>query len=78
MSSDRFEYTLRYGNHPIDSDVAEAMFKATDALPGSEEKKQIMARRVALGQSPFHENDRTDFAGIGLVQTIQTLRGNDE
>jgi hypothetical protein len=35
---------------------------ATAALPGSAEKVQVMAARVAQGKQPFHAHDR-DYAG---------------
>lgn len=67
MTTDRFEYVLRYGNTPIDEDVAQAMFVGTDAPAGSPEKIEVMRRRAELGQPIFHENDRADYNGIGLT-----------
>ena len=67
MASDKFEYALRYGNHPIDEEVADTLFVATDAAPGSKEKIEILAKRRALGQPLFHPNDRADFKGCGLL-----------
>lgn len=66
MSNDRYEYILRYGNHPMDAAVADTMFMATDAMPGSDEKVEILRKRAELGQPLFHENDRVDFRGFGL------------
>ena len=34
---------------------------ATDAIPGSQEKIEVMARRVRMGYSIFSPNDRCDF-----------------
>jgi hypothetical protein len=42
------------------------MFVATDAAPGSPEKIEIMRRRLELGHPIFHENDRSDYGGLGL------------
>ena len=67
MTSDRFEYVLRYGNTPIDDDVAQAMFVGTDAPAGSPEKIEVMRKRAELGQPIFHENDRSDWQGSGLT-----------
>jgi|694.fasta_scaffold132445_4 hypothetical protein len=53
------EYVLRYGVHEIDEDVANAMFVATNADPGSNEKIEIMAKRFELGQPIFHPDDKT-------------------
>ena len=67
MTNDRFEYILRYGNHPVADDVAKAMFVGTDAPAGSWEKIEVMRRRAELGQPIFHENDRCDWNGIGIA-----------
>lgn len=52
------EYILRFGVHEIESDVANAMFEPTEAMPGSPEKIAVMARRFELGQPIFHNHDR--------------------
>ena len=66
--SDKYDYVLRFGNHPVDWEVAETLFQATDAIPGSLEKVEILKKRAALRQPLFHPNDRVDFLGIGLIQ----------
>ena len=66
--SDKYDYVLRFGNHPVDWEVAETLFQATDAIPGSPEKVEILKKRAALRQPLFHPNDRVDFLGIGLIQ----------
>ena len=53
------EYALRYGVHEIEDEVAEAMFEPTSFMPGSPEKMEVMAARLALGQPLFHPKDRT-------------------
>jgi hypothetical protein len=67
VTNDRFEYILRYGNHPVADDVAKAMFVGTDAPAGSREKIEVMRKRAELGQPIFHENDRCDWGGIGIT-----------
>lgn len=69
-ASDRFEYILRYGDHPLDGEVAETLFEATDAIPGSPEKIEILKKRCALHQPLFHPNDRVDFLGMGIVHAL--------
>jgi len=73
MPSDKFEYILRYGPHEMDLDVADTMFKATDAEPGSPEKVEILRRRCSLGQPLFHENDRVDYHGVGLLKLAEAF-----
>jgi len=53
------EYALRYGVHDLEADVAETMFEPTDAMPGSPEKIEVLAKRLALGQPLFHSKDKT-------------------
>lgn len=36
-------------------------FQATEALPGSNEKLEVLARRVALGLPLWHPDDRRTF-----------------
>ena len=74
--SDKYDYVLRFGNHPVDWEVAETLFQATDAIPGSPEKIEILKKRAALRQPLFHPNDRVDFLGIGLIQN--SIKENDE
>lgn len=73
MASDKFEYMLRYGPHEMDRDVSDTMFKATDAEPGSQEKIEILRKRCSLGQPLFHENDRVDYHGFGLLLLADAL-----
>ena len=74
--SDKYDYVLRFGNHPVDWEVAETLFQATDAIPGSPEKVEILKKRVALRLPLFHPNDRVDFLGIGLIQN--SIKEKDE
>ena len=68
--SDKYDYVLRFGNHPVDWEVAETLFQATDAIPGSPEKVEILKKRAALRQPLFHPNDRVDFKGMGIVHAL--------
>jgi hypothetical protein len=74
MATDKFEYLLRYGDHPMDRDVAETLFQATDAAPGSPEKIEVMRRRCGLGQPLFHENDRADYNGYSLLDVAKRIQ----
>jgi len=76
MIGDKYDYVLRFGNHPVDWEVAETLFQATDAIPGSPEKVEILKKRAALRQPLFHPNDRVDFLGIGLIQNL--IKEKDE
>ena len=76
MIGDKYDYVLRFGDHPIDWEVAETLFQATDAIPGSPEKVEILKKRAALRQPLFHPNDRVDFNGIGIIQNL--IKEKDE
>lgn len=59
-----FEAILKYG-HDEDFRPAEGDdFLSTDAPAGSEDKIEIMRRRVALGQPLWHGEDRVDYTGL--------------
>lgn len=73
MASNRVDYILRYGNHPPDEEFAKVFFQATDAEPGSREKVEVLARRRAFGQPLWHENDRTDYNGFGLLKLAERI-----
>lgn len=78
MPSNKYEYILRYGNHPYNEEDTD-MFVATDAAPGSPEKIEIMRRRLELGHPIFHENDRSDYGGLGLfLHRVSEQQDNDE
>jgi hypothetical protein len=66
-----FKEILKYG-HDEDFDPeaeADPTFLPTDAPAGSEEKIEILKRRIALGQPLFHSNDRVDYAGLtGVIR----------
>ena len=59
-----FEAIIKYGH---DEDFAPAPtdgFQATDAPAGSQEKIEILRRRIELGQLLWHGDDRKDYAGL--------------
>jgi len=59
-----FEAILRYG-HDEDFNPAPAdTFEATDAPAGSQEKIEILRRRIELGLPLWHEEDRVDYSGL--------------
>jgi hypothetical protein len=43
--------------------VEETSFTATEAMPGTDEKLEIMAARVESGLPLWHNNDRRDYDG---------------
>ena len=62
--SNVFEAILKYG-HDEDFAPSEAdSFAATDAPAGSEEKIEILRRRVEQGLPLWHNNDRVDYSGL--------------
>jgi len=42
-----------------------AAYEATDALPGSDEKLEVMARRIREGLPLWHPEDRRTYDGLG-------------
>ena len=42
-------------------DVAEAQFESTEAMPGTNDKLAILAKRVQEGLPLWHSCDRTDY-----------------
>lgn len=42
-------------------DVDDARFDATRAMPGTEEKVQVLAERIARGLPLWHSGDRRDY-----------------
>jgi len=59
-----FEAILKYGHDedflPEETDD----FEATDAPAGSDEKIEILRRRVELGLPLWHTEDRVDYSGL--------------
>ena len=59
-----FDAILKYG-HDEDFDPSEsAEFSPTDAPAGSQQKIEILRRRVEHGQPLCHDSDRVDYSGL--------------
>jgi hypothetical protein len=39
-------------------------FRPTDAAPGSNEKIELLRKRIAMGVPLWHQEDRHDYAGL--------------
>jgi hypothetical protein len=59
-----FEAILKYGHDEDFRPAPGDEFDSTDAPAGSEDKIEIMRRRVALGQPLWHQDDRVDYSGL--------------
>ncbi len=55
---------IQSGDWTYEPEHGSAEFRATDAIPGSPEKLEILARRIQAGLPLWHPDDRTgpDFA----------------
>jgi hypothetical protein len=45
-------------------------FHPTDAPSGSAEKVEVLRQRVELGQPLWHDDDRFDYSGLGVVKKL--------
>lgn len=59
-----FEAILKYGHDEDFAPEATDDFEATDAPAGSDEKIEILRRRVELGLPLWHDSDRVDYSGL--------------
>ena len=59
-----FEAILEYGHDEDFVPQESEGFSATDAPAGSDEKIEILRKRVQMGQPLWHELDREDYAGL--------------
>lgn len=59
-----FEAILRYGHDEDFVPQHDEQFKRTDAPAGSQEKIEVLRRRVELGQPLWHNSDRVDYSGL--------------
>ncbi len=59
-----FEAILRYGHDEAFVPNEDEMFTATDAPAGSQEKIEVLRRRVELGQPLWHTTDRVDYSAL--------------
>ncbi len=59
-----FEAILKYGHDEDFVPVRGDSFVPTDAPAGSQEKIELLRRRVELGEPLWHEEDRIDYSGL--------------
>ncbi len=59
-----FEAILKYGHDEDFAPEASTEFEATDAPAGSDEKIEILRRRVERGMPLWHGSDRLDYSGL--------------
>ena len=59
-----FEAILKYGHDEDFSPVKDEDFSATNAPAGSNDKIEMLRRRVELGQPLWHQEDRCDYTGL--------------
>ena len=59
-----FEAILKYGHDEDWLPEPDDAFDCTDAPAGSDEKIEILRRRVDLGQPLWHQEDRVDYSGL--------------
>ena len=59
-----FEAILKYGHDEDFDPIADGKFLPTDAPAGSQEKIEVLRRRVELGQPLWHNDDRVDYSGL--------------
>jgi hypothetical protein len=59
-----FEAILKYGHDEDFVPVGGEDFMATDAPAGSDEKIDVLRRRVEMGMPLWHGEDRRDYSGL--------------
>lgn len=59
-----FEAILKYGHDEDFDPMFGPEFHPTDAPAGSEEKIEVLRKRVELGQPLWHNDDRVDYTGL--------------
>ena len=59
-----FEAILKYGHDEDFAPSESDQFRATAAPAGSQEKIDILRRRVESGQPLWHREDRADYSGL--------------
>lgn len=64
-----FEAILKYGHDEDFDPVVDFKFFPTDAPAGSQEKIDVLRKRVELGQPLWHNDDRVDYSGLtGVIR----------
>lgn len=59
-----FEAILEFGHDEDFSPAESGDFRATEAPAGSNEKLEVLARRIQLGLPLWHPEDRADYSGL--------------
>jgi hypothetical protein len=59
-----FEAILKYGHDEDFMPAATEEFEPTEAPAGSEEKIEILRRRIEQGVPLWHDSDRQDYSGL--------------
>jgi len=59
-----FEAILKYGHDEDFAPGDDPDFEATDAPAGSQNKIDVLRRRVEAGQPLWHQEDRHDYSGL--------------
>lgn len=59
-----FDYILKFGHDEDFLPEGGDDFIPTDAPAGSEEKIEVLRRRIQLGQPLWHTRDRRDYTGL--------------
>ncbi len=62
--SNVFEAILKYGHDEDFSPNKGDGFQATNAPAGSDDKIELLRKRVETGQPLWHEEDRRDYTGL--------------
>jgi hypothetical protein len=59
-----FEAILKFGHDEDFVPAANEFFVSTDAPAGSQEKIDVLRRRVEQGHPLWHKEDRCDYSGL--------------
>ena len=59
-----FDAILKYGHDEDFDPAASGEFEPTDAPAGSQQKIEILRRRVEHGMPLWHSEDRVDYSGL--------------
>lgn len=59
-----FEAILKYGHDEDFAPEASEDFAPTEAPAGSDEKIEMLRRRVEMGVPLWHQEDRNDYSGL--------------
>ncbi len=62
--SNVFEAITKYGHDEDFSPIVDDGFSPTNAPAGSEDKIELLRKRVETGQPLWHEEDRRDYTGL--------------